>query len=64
MAAVSPLLDGVSGRYFADCNEAEILTKTCGNRYEEMSLVAPWAIDPAIAERLWEVSLELLANVK
>lgn len=61
-AAGSPLLDNVSGRYFADCNEAEVFTKTCGNRYEEMSLAAPWAIDPALAERLWEVSVEMLGQ--
>src|SRR5690606_12470839 len=30
LCAVSPLLDGVSGRYFEDCNEAEVVTARTG----------------------------------
>ncbi|MDG2938968.1 SDR family NAD(P)-dependent oxidoreductase [Bisgaard Taxon 10/6] len=64
-AAVSPLLEGVSGRYFADCNEAEVMTQANReNRFEGISQVAPWAIDATLAARLWNVSLELLAGVK
>ncbi len=57
LLAVSPLLQGIGGRYFNDCNEAEVLTHR-----PEMALtgVAPYALDPANAERLWEVSLMLL----
>ncbi|MDO5625363.1 MAG: SDR family NAD(P)-dependent oxidoreductase, partial [Pseudomonadota bacterium] len=62
LAAASPLLDGVTGRYFADCNEALPITRTEGNRYDEMSLVAHWAIDPLLAQRLWTVSLAMLGR--
>jgi NAD(P)-dependent dehydrogenase (short-subunit alcohol dehydrogenase family) len=56
LAAASPLLEGVSGRYFEDCNEAEVIPErgglgACG--------VAPYALDPDNAERLWELSLSL-----
>jgi NAD(P)-dependent dehydrogenase (short-subunit alcohol dehydrogenase family) len=57
LLATSPLLEGIGGRYFDDCNEAETVSRrpdvpTAG--------VAPYALDPDNAERLWEVSLELL----
>jgi NAD(P)-dependent dehydrogenase (short-subunit alcohol dehydrogenase family) len=57
LLAVSPLLEGIGGRYFNDCNEAEVL-----DHRPETTLtgVAPYALDPGNAERLWEVSLELL----
>ncbi|MEP6944626.1 MAG: SDR family NAD(P)-dependent oxidoreductase, partial [Acidobacteriota bacterium] len=56
LLAVSPLLEGIGGRYFFDCNEAEIVDR----RTDNMSGVAPYALDPANAERLWEFSLRLL----
>lgn len=56
--ASDPLLKGISGRYFEDCNEAAIVTN--GNSY--MSGVAPYALNPDNAERLWEESLRLLAS--
>ena len=57
LLAVSPLLEGIGGRYFNDCNEGEVL-----DHRPEMALtgVAPYALDPDNAARLWEVSLELL----
>jgi NAD(P)-dependent dehydrogenase (short-subunit alcohol dehydrogenase family) len=57
LLATSPLLDGIGGRYFEDCQEAKVVT-----RRDEHGLagVAPYAIDPANAERLWEVSLRLV----
>ena len=57
LLAGSPLLDGIGGRYFVDCNEAEVLDRRSG----DMSGVARYAIDPANAERLWEVSVEMVA---
>ncbi|WP_345648339.1 SDR family NAD(P)-dependent oxidoreductase, partial [Streptomyces tremellae] len=49
LAAASPLLDGVGGRYFEDCAEAGRLTERpplfCGG-------VAPFALDPETAHRL------------
>jgi NAD(P)-dependent dehydrogenase (short-subunit alcohol dehydrogenase family) len=58
LLAASPLLEGVGGRYFEDCNEAETV-----DRRPELGFngVAPYALDPANAERLWAVSLELIA---
>ncbi|MDO5611017.1 MAG: SDR family NAD(P)-dependent oxidoreductase, partial [Pseudomonadota bacterium] len=62
LVAASPLLDGVTGRYFADCNQALPITRSNGNRFDEMSLVAHWAIDPQLAQRLWNVSLAMLGK--
>jgi NAD(P)-dependent dehydrogenase (short-subunit alcohol dehydrogenase family) len=57
LLAASPLVEGVGGRYFEDCNEAPVLEK----RPESgMGGVAPYALDPGNAWRLWEVSLELI----
>jgi NAD(P)-dependent dehydrogenase (short-subunit alcohol dehydrogenase family) len=57
LLAVSPLLEGIGGRYFMDCNEAGLVT----HRTDDMSGVAPFALDPGNAERLWDESLGLLA---
>jgi NAD(P)-dependent dehydrogenase (short-subunit alcohol dehydrogenase family) len=57
LLATSPLLEGIGGRYFVDCNEAMPVTKRTG----DMSGVAPYALDPGNADRLWEVSERLLA---
>ena len=48
-------LEGIGGRYFEDCNEAEMLpTETVATA---ASGVASCALDPHAAERLWELSL-------
>lgn len=60
MVATLPELEGVSGRYFADCNEAELITCTSGNRMAEFSLVAGWALDKTNAARLWVMTEALL----
>jgi NAD(P)-dependent dehydrogenase (short-subunit alcohol dehydrogenase family) len=57
LVAVSPLLDGVGGRYFEDCNEAGL------NQPGTRSGVAAYALDPEAAARLWQVSAEMLAQV-
>jgi NAD(P)-dependent dehydrogenase (short-subunit alcohol dehydrogenase family) len=49
--ATSPLLTGIGGRYFEDCNQAV--------RYDggpEPVGVADYALDPEAAQRLWDVS--------
>lgn len=56
LLATSPLLEGIGGRYFVDCNEAVPVTQRTG----DMSGVAPYALDPDNAGRLWEVSMRLL----
>ena len=55
LVATSPLLDGVGGRYFEDCEEAE------PQREGSRRGVAAYALDPEAAARLWTVSEELLA---
>jgi NAD(P)-dependent dehydrogenase (short-subunit alcohol dehydrogenase family) len=55
LVATSPLLDGVGGRYFEDCNEAEVGKLSARNG------VAAYALDPEAALLLWQVSLEMLA---
>jgi NAD(P)-dependent dehydrogenase (short-subunit alcohol dehydrogenase family) len=56
LVATSPLLEGVGGRYFEDCNEAGL------NQPGTRRGVAAYALDPAAAERLWQVSVETLAS--
>ncbi|MDT0469104.1 SDR family NAD(P)-dependent oxidoreductase [Streptomyces gibsoniae] len=55
--ATSPLLDGVGGRYFEDCNQAV--------PYEggpERVGVADYALDPEAAQRLWDVSAHAISS--
>ena len=56
LLATSPLLDGIGGRYFEDCNEAGPSQPGTGHG------VAPYALDPDAAARLWEISLQTLAS--
>ncbi|HEX4205082.1 MAG TPA: SDR family NAD(P)-dependent oxidoreductase [Ktedonobacteraceae bacterium] len=56
LLATSPLLEGIGGRYFADCNEQAPVAQPTS----DMTGVAPYALDPGNADRLWEVSLRLL----
>jgi NAD(P)-dependent dehydrogenase (short-subunit alcohol dehydrogenase family) len=53
LLAASPLVEGVTGKYFEDCQEA--VPYTPGVRRG----VADYAIDPDNARRLWDVSAEL-----
>ena len=50
-------LEGVGGRYFADCTEQAFVAQPTA----DLTGVAPYALDPGNADRLWEVSLRLLA---
>jgi NAD(P)-dependent dehydrogenase (short-subunit alcohol dehydrogenase family) len=56
LVVTSPLLAGVGGRYFEDCNEAE--PHQPGGRRG----VAAYALDPDAAALLWQVSVDLLAS--
>lgn len=49
--ATSPRLNGLGGVYCEDCDIAVLQSEETGRRG-----VAPWAADPALAERLWAVS--------
>ena len=53
LVAASPLVDGVTGKYFEDCEEAVPFTP--GVRRG----VADYALDPENARRLWSVGVEL-----
>jgi NAD(P)-dependent dehydrogenase (short-subunit alcohol dehydrogenase family) len=59
LVATSPLLDGIGGRYFEDCNEAEVLEP--GSEEGAVAGVATYALDRENADRLWELSLDLIA---
>ncbi|MEV4541151.1 SDR family NAD(P)-dependent oxidoreductase [Micromonospora echinaurantiaca] len=54
LVATSPLLNGVGGRYFEDCQEAGL------NQPGTRTGYAPYARDPEAAGRLWQVSEETL----
>ncbi|WP_069873364.1 SDR family NAD(P)-dependent oxidoreductase [Streptomyces malaysiensis] len=61
LLAGSPLLEGVGGRYFADCAEAEPVSRRPEDLTAMMVGVAPYALDPEGADRLWATSERLLA---
>jgi NAD(P)-dependent dehydrogenase (short-subunit alcohol dehydrogenase family) len=58
LLAVSPLLKGVGGRYFVDCNETETVDRRTGT----LGGVARYALDPANAARLWDFSERAVAE--
>ncbi|MET8809615.1 SDR family NAD(P)-dependent oxidoreductase [Streptomyces sp. NPDC004546] len=55
LLAASPLAEGVTGRYFEDCNEAG------PHRPGVRRGVAAHAVSPQSAGRLWQTSLDMLA---
>ncbi|MFG1664128.1 SDR family NAD(P)-dependent oxidoreductase [Streptomyces sp. Y7] len=56
LLAASPLLEGVTGRYFEDNQEAEVVD----GGPEVMAGVAKWSVDPAAADRLWDYALPVV----
>jgi NAD(P)-dependent dehydrogenase (short-subunit alcohol dehydrogenase family) len=56
LLATSPLLEGIGGRYFEDCNEAPVVTEFV----QFGGGVASWALNPETAQHLWDRSLQLL----
>lgn len=56
LVAASPLLEGIGGRYFEDCNEAMVVER----RPADFTGVAPYAIDAGNAGRLWEIASQLV----
>ena len=57
LLAASPLVQGVTGRYFENCNEAEVTTDP-GLQHG----VFPHALDPRDAARLWSASEAMLRS--
>ncbi len=50
------LVEGVGGRYFEDCHEAEVVPAIVNGVYG----VRDYALDPEAADRLWDESLRFL----
>ena len=59
LLAGSPLLDGVSGRYFEDSNEAEIVAERPAGR---VAGVAAYALDSANADRVWSMANTMIGE--
>lgn len=55
LLATSPLLDGIGGRYVQDGQEQPVITET-----DYAGGVRDYALDPGAADRLWDVSADLL----
>ncbi|MGI5212840.1 SDR family NAD(P)-dependent oxidoreductase [Plantactinospora sp. CA-290183] len=60
LLATSPLLDGISGRYFNDCAEARTVDQRPTDAIELVDTVANYATDPDNADRLWHMCQRLL----
>ncbi|REE58654.1 NAD(P)-dependent dehydrogenase (short-subunit alcohol dehydrogenase family) [Streptomyces sp. 3212.3] len=56
LLAASPLLDGVTGRYFEDNQESEVVD----GGPDVMAGVAKWSIEPTAADRLWDYALPVV----
>jgi NAD(P)-dependent dehydrogenase (short-subunit alcohol dehydrogenase family) len=56
LLAASPLVEGVTGRYFEDNNEAEPAAPGAHRG------VAAYALDPLVAARLWQISVDLISG--
>ena len=56
LLAASPLLEGIGGRYFEDCQEAATVAK----RPADYVGVARYALNPENARRLWDVASNLI----
>ncbi|MEW9530920.1 SDR family NAD(P)-dependent oxidoreductase [Microbispora sp. NPDC049125] len=56
LLAASPLVEGVTGRYFEDCQEASPHTPGLRRGF------AAYAVDPEAAARLWRMSLDMIED--
>ncbi|KAA8886244.1 SDR family NAD(P)-dependent oxidoreductase [Nocardia colli] len=57
LLATAAQLDGIGGRYFDDCRQAPAVERNYGSAKG----VAIYALNEANAERLWDISLDLIA---
>ncbi len=57
--AGSPQVEGIGGRYFEDCGEADVVEQLSG-----IHGVMAYALDPDAARRLWDVSAELIQSAR
>jgi NAD(P)-dependent dehydrogenase (short-subunit alcohol dehydrogenase family) len=61
--ATSPLVEGVGGKYFNDCNEATPVGRRPQDPATMTRSVAPYSLDPANANLLWDKSVDILKRV-
>ncbi len=61
LLAASPLVDGLSGRYFDDCQEAPLVTQRPVGRLEG---VAPYALASENADRLWDMAVRFVGEAR
>jgi NAD(P)-dependent dehydrogenase (short-subunit alcohol dehydrogenase family) len=59
LLAASPLLDGISGLYFEDCQQGQLVNS---RPTDFTGGYAAYAVDPANAERLWSVALKSIGE--
>jgi hypothetical protein len=62
LLAASPLVEGIGGRYFENCNEASLIDPDRPLRDTDAPGVARYAVDRDAAARLWELSTVLLRD--
>jgi NAD(P)-dependent dehydrogenase (short-subunit alcohol dehydrogenase family) len=62
LVAASPQLEGTGGRYFEDCNEAGQIASDATDLPSFRHGVAGYALDPANAKHLWDLSLDAVAG--
>lgn len=60
LLAASPLVEGIGGRYFEDCNESPLVAQ----RPDDFTGVAPYALDPDNAARLWDIGVALTQTAR
>jgi len=60
LLAASPLLMGIGGRYFDDCNQAPVVDDIIDGLHG----VCAYALDPQRARQLWETSTNLLETAR
>jgi NAD(P)-dependent dehydrogenase (short-subunit alcohol dehydrogenase family) len=60
LVATSRRLEGIGGRYFEDCNEALVVDSDPSSPFG----VAPHALDPDAAARLWQVSVDAMFGIR
>lgn len=58
LLAASPLVEGVTGQYFEDCQPAVPYTPGLRRGF------AAYAVDPDAAARLWRVSVDMIGNAR
>jgi hypothetical protein len=64
LLAVSPLLEGIGGRYFEDCAQAEPAEAARAEGVSQFRGYKDYALDPDAADRLWHESVRMLEDAE